>query len=58
MIKTVTIDKSGRVLIPKAIRDQMRLEPRQRFAVEIRDNGLILHPITSSIERPEGKIVL
>ena len=58
MTKTVTIDKSWRVRIPKAMRDELRLEPRQRFAVELRGDGFILHPIVSSLEKLEEKIVL
>lgn len=58
MTETVKIDKSGRVLNPKAMRDQLRLEPRQRFAVELRGDGFILHPIASSLEKLEEKIVL
>ena len=58
MIKTVTIDKSWRVRIPKAMRDELRLEPRQRFAVELRGDGFILRPIASDVKQLEEKIVL
>jgi bifunctional DNA-binding transcriptional regulator/antitoxin component of YhaV-PrlF toxin-antitoxin module len=58
MTKTVTIDKSWRVRIPKAMRDELCLEPHPRFAVELHGDGLILHPIASHVEQLEEKTVL
>ena len=39
MIKTLTIDKSGRVVIPKMMRDAMRLLPGVRLEIEMNKNG-------------------
>jgi AbrB family looped-hinge helix DNA binding protein len=50
MTKTVKLDKSGRFLVPKAMRDQLRLEPGQHLAVHVGDRGLILRPINSSLK--------
>lgn len=34
MNMTVTIDKTGRIVIPKQVRDQMRLEPGDALALD------------------------
>lgn len=36
---TVTIDKSGRVLIPKPLRDRLGLAPGTALALAVRDSG-------------------
>jgi AbrB family looped-hinge helix DNA binding protein len=57
MTKTVKMDKSGRVRIPKAMRDQLRLEPYQYFAVQVREGELFLRPINSSLEPLEENAI-
>jgi AbrB family looped-hinge helix DNA binding protein len=39
------LSTKGQVIIPRAIRDAMRLEPGVRFEVEIDGNRIILKPI-------------
>lgn len=50
MIKTVKIDKYGRFRVPKAMREELSLEPRQRFEVHVINGGLKLHPIAKKSE--------
>ncbi len=45
MIREVKIDKDGRFRIPKAMRDELGLEPRQQLEVSVIDGGLKLVPI-------------
>jgi AbrB family looped-hinge helix DNA binding protein len=42
---TITIDKAGRVVIPKRIRDELRLEAGDSFTIECQDDCLTLRPI-------------
>jgi len=45
MNATVTIDKAGRVVIPKEIRENLRLEAGDELALESDDDHLTLRPI-------------
>ncbi len=38
----VTIDQAGRLLIPKAMRDQLQIEPGQRLELSVRDGRIEL----------------
>jgi len=49
---TVIIDKSGRLVLPKAIRDALHLKPGSSLEVERRDDELILR-----IPQPEAEII-
>jgi len=49
---TVTIDKSGRLVLPKAIRDALHLKPGSSLEVERRDGELILRT-----PQPEAEII-
>jgi len=42
MIVTTTIDKAGRVIIPKAVRDELRLEAGDSVEIELRDGAMHL----------------
>ena len=53
MIVTVKIDKDGRFHVPKAMREELRLEPRQRFAVHVSNGELRLIPIAKEVESLE-----
>ena len=48
MNATVTIDKAGRVVIPKEIRDELRLEPGDTLALESEAERVTLRPIHAS----------
>jgi AbrB family looped-hinge helix DNA binding protein len=48
MISTVTLDKAGRVVIPKALRDELRLEPGDSLALEAEGENIALRPLRSA----------
>jgi AbrB family looped-hinge helix DNA binding protein len=52
MTEKVTIDKFGRILIPKKLRERFRLEPNQSLDVQVSDEGMTLRPNSN------GEIVL
>ncbi len=45
---TVTIDKAGRIVIPKQIRDELRLEPGDSIALESEGDRVTLRPLHAS----------
>jgi AbrB family looped-hinge helix DNA binding protein len=53
MSATLTVDKSGRVVLPKAIRDQLQLDPgtELQIKVETADDTITLRPV-----RPTGHL--
>lgn len=51
MTETVTIDKFGRILIPKALRKHLHLEPHQKLELRPQGAGLTMFPA------PTGEIV-
>ena len=54
MNMTVTIDKAGRVVIPKQVRDEMRLEPGDTLALDSEGERVTLRPLrTGSPMRKE-----
>jgi len=40
-----TIDRFGRVVVPKKVRDDLGLAPKVELEVEKGSNGIVLHPI-------------
>jgi len=52
MIATTTIDKAGRVVVPKAIRDSLHLKAGDSLEVEQQDDSLILRS-----RRPDTELV-
>ncbi len=51
MSEMVTIDETGRILIPQNMRDEMKLLPKQQLELQFRDGELTLRP------KSQGKIV-
>jgi AbrB family looped-hinge helix DNA binding protein len=43
----VTLDSAGRVVIPKRLRDALRLEPGDTFLVETEGEAMTLRPVRS-----------
>jgi AbrB family looped-hinge helix DNA binding protein len=41
----VSLDKAGRVVLPKALRDRMRLEPGDNLLVESEGERITLRPV-------------
>lgn len=52
---TTTISTKGQVILPKAIRDQLRWNAGTRLAVEHTADGVLLKPLTTAFvqTRPE-----
>ncbi len=48
MNTTVTLDKAGRVVIPKTLRDELRLEPGDTLELESEGENVRLRPVRSS----------
>jgi AbrB family looped-hinge helix DNA binding protein len=40
-----TLDKFGRIVIPKEIRDDLNLIPRSQIRIEERDQAIVLKPV-------------
>ena len=51
------LSSKGQVVIPAEIREQCSLEPGTRMAVEVKDNCIILRPLTDAfIESLPGSL--
>jgi AbrB family looped-hinge helix DNA binding protein len=48
MNMTVTLDKAGRVVIPKTLRDELRLEPGDSLELESEGERVTLSPVRSA----------
>jgi AbrB family looped-hinge helix DNA binding protein len=52
MVDDVTIDAAGRLVIPKTLRDRLRLQPGTRLWISERDGRIVLDP-----EQPAPRLV-
>ena len=55
-----SIDRLGRVVVPKAIRDELQLGGGARLDIEQRDGAIVLRPIAAEVEvveTPEGPVI-
>jgi AbrB family looped-hinge helix DNA binding protein len=48
MNTTVTLDKAGRVVIPKTLRDEMHLSPGDSLELESEGQSVTLRPVRSA----------
>ncbi|MBI3941086.1 MAG: AbrB/MazE/SpoVT family DNA-binding domain-containing protein [Acidobacteria bacterium] len=48
MNTTVTLDKAGRVVIPKTLRDELHLEPGDTLELESEGESVTLRPVRAS----------
>ena len=55
----LTIDKFGRMVLPKSIRDELGLEPGDKLEASEQDGTLVLHPVreTASLLDKDGVLV-
>lgn len=44
-VDTTTLDKFGRVLLPKPLRDRVGLRPGDSLHVEVREGSVVLEPV-------------
>ena len=49
MVTKLTLDKAGRVVIPKSVRRQLRLEAGDRLALESQGEQMTLKPIRPTV---------
>lgn len=56
MTVKATIDSAGRVLIPKKVRDELRLGPGDRLDLEFESDQVVLRParLSTSIRKENG----
>ncbi len=56
MRTTVTLDKAGRVVIPKSLRDELHLEAGDALSLESEGERLTLRPVRSAspLRREQG----
>lgn len=54
-----TIDKAGRIVVPKAMRDELGLNGGAEIEIELVDGRIEIEPVTSHIrlERKHGRLV-
>ena len=54
-----TIDKAGRIVVPKALRDELGLDGGAEVEISLVDGRIELEPATSHIrlERKQGRLV-
>jgi len=45
VIKTLTIDKAGRVVIPKPLRKALHLDPGDSLTLDSSENEIVLRPV-------------
>ena len=48
MNATLTIDKAGRIVIPKSLRDELNLSPGDTLELESEGNQVTLRPVRSA----------
>ena len=56
----VTIDRAGRIVVPKALRDRLHLEPGQSLRAHVRDGRLELEPepVDARLVEVDGLLVI
>lgn len=56
MTTTLTLDKAGRVVIPKTLRDELRLEAGDTLELESQGEKILLRPVrtTSPLKKERG----
>jgi AbrB family looped-hinge helix DNA binding protein len=51
MVTTLTIDKAGRIVLPKPMRDELLLSPGDSLEVESSEDRVVLRPV-----RGQGRV--
>jgi AbrB family looped-hinge helix DNA binding protein len=60
MVTAVTIDKTGRIVLPKPVRDELQLSPGDSLEVDSSEERVILRPVrgNSRIYKKQGVWVM
>jgi AbrB family looped-hinge helix DNA binding protein len=45
MVTTLTIDKAGRIVLPKPVRDELQLSPGDSLEIESSEDRVVLRPV-------------
>ena len=45
---STTLDRFGRVLLPKEVRDRLGIGPGDELRIEVEEHGVTLHPVKAS----------
>ncbi len=56
----ITMDRAGRLVVPKALRDQLAVEPGQPLRVEVRNGRLEIEPqeVAAELVERDGILVI
>ena len=56
---TIQIDRAGRVVLPKAVRERFRLRGGDTMAIEVRDDAIELRPTQAAgqLKRVNGVLI-
>ncbi|HET7442802.1 MAG TPA: AbrB/MazE/SpoVT family DNA-binding domain-containing protein [Terriglobales bacterium] len=56
MVARLTIDKAGRVVLPKPVRDELQLAPGDSLELESSDQQIVLRPVrgTLALQKEHG----
>ena len=56
----ITMDRAGRIVVPKALRDRLGVEPGQSLIAQVRDGRLEIEPqpISAHLVDVEGVLVI
>ena len=56
----VTMDRAGRIVVPKALRDELAAEPGQPLTAQVRDGRLEIEPqeIAAALVERDGVLVI
>ena len=56
----ITMDRAGRIVVPKALRDQLAVEPGQPLRAEVRDGRLEIEPqeVAAELVERDGILVI
>ena len=44
-VDSTTLDRFGRILIPKPVRDRLGLDPGDSLRIEVKGDEVVLHPV-------------
>ncbi len=60
MTTTLTVDKAGRVVLPKPVRDELQLSAGDSLEMESSENQIVLRPVrgTAGLRKKQGIWVL
>lgn len=60
MNTTLTIDKAGRVVLPKPVRDQLQLSPGDSLVLDSAEDRIVLRPVREAVgmRRKQGIWIL